>query len=76
MKTKWTCFKDERPKQKRDSFGKPRQLLVGTRDYHRKFFSYEIAYVNIDNEIIGERGMEVNLTFYTHWMEIPEVPEW
>lgn len=72
----WKEFKDEWPVPGNNSFGRPKQFLVGGYHPFEKYFAYKIACFRFGNRLeFSENGLEVNTTFFTHWMEIPGLPE-
>lgn len=72
----WIKLKDRKPGQGRDQFLKPRLLLLGLRNDIAGGNDMTMAWVDGNNEIIeAATGREANLTYYTHWMDIPDVPD-
>lgn len=72
----WIKLKDRKPGQGQDWFLKPRLLLLGLRNDVARGNDIIFAYVDRNNEIIeAATGREANLTYYTHWMDIPDVPD-
>lgn len=72
----WIELIDRKPGQGQDQFLNPRLFLLGLRNDTVRANDITFAWVDRNNEIIdAATGREANLTYWTHWMDIPDVPD-
>lgn len=73
---KWISLKKEKPKDELDNLGKKRQFLLGYRDMGSRINHVAVCYIDNYGQIIErESSKYANMTYWTHWAEIEEVPE-
>lgn len=72
---KWISLKDRMPRKRLSVKGFPVEFILGHWDTAVESNVMTRAIVDMDGRIIDlESCEETNLYYWTHWMEIPDVP--
>lgn len=71
----WIELKERMPEKRKDRLGHRSVIVLGAVNPVIGSYSYAMAYIDENNKIINSLECKAaDLTYWTHWMDIPDVP--